>query len=62
MKHFSEEELMEIIKFAKSPIGQKFLKKMPEVTKSSYEATMKLIGGDGAAIQKAFQEEVEKDK
>lgn len=62
IKHFSEDELKEIIQFVKSPIGQKFLKKQPELAKSNQEITLKLVGGNGEAIQKAFEEEVEKDR
>jgi len=62
MKHFSESEMEDIEKFSKSPTGQKFIKKMPEVAKSTLEVSMKLAGGDGEAMKKIFEEEVAKDK
>src|SRR5947209_6069029 len=35
MKHFSEDDMAAIIEFTKTPAGQRFVKKMPEVTKGA---------------------------
>lgn len=42
---YSEEELLELVDFYKSPIGQKFLKKMPELMEVTMGMTQQLMGG-----------------
>jgi len=43
MKVYSEDEINEINKFYKSPVGQKMVKKMPELTKESMALTRKSL-------------------
>jgi len=45
MQVYSEEELLELVEFYKSPIGQKFLSKMPELMEVSMGMTQQLMGG-----------------
>jgi len=45
MQVYSEEELLELVDFYKSPIGQKFLEKMPELMEVSMGMTQQLMGG-----------------
>ena len=42
---YTEQELSELIEFYESPIGQKFLDKMPEVMAKSMELTQSMMGG-----------------
>jgi len=62
MKHFTEEELVELIQFFKSPIGKKLFEKTPEFYKTYVEFFRKLAGQGGDALSKAIQEEIDKDK
>lgn len=37
-KHYTDEEIAALLKFYKSPIGQKVIEKMPLITQDSYQA------------------------
>lgn len=55
-KHFEQEELEEMIKFNKSPVGQKFVAKMPEIVKESMAAGMKWGQKLGEDAMKRYEE------
>ncbi len=49
-KYYTDEEVTELLKFYKSPIGQKVIQKLPLITQDSYQA--------GAQWGKALGEKV----
>jgi len=61
-KHFTEEELVELIQFFKTPAGKKLLEKTPEFSKTYVDFFRKQAGEAGDALTKAIQEEINKDK
>jgi hypothetical protein len=61
---YTDEEVKEIIKFYKSPVGQKLLKKMPELMQATMgvmQKAMKDIMPKVQAIQKELGDELAKD-
>lgn len=61
-KYFTEDELIELISFCKTPVGKKLNVKSPEITKTYHRLSLKLAGENGDALTKAIQEEIAKDK
>lgn len=59
-KHFTAEELKELIKFYKSPVGKKLSEKQPEISKEYIGIFKKLTADD--ELNKAIQEEIARDK
>jgi len=53
---FTEKELLGIIKFYESPIGQKFIEKQPELMKKSMQISQKQMIGLAPKIQKLTEE------
>ena len=53
---FTKEELEGIIAFYKTPVGQKFIKKQPELMQKSMEITQKQMTTIMPKIQKAMQD------
>jgi hypothetical protein len=61
---YTDDEVKEIIKFYKSPVGQKLLKKMPELMQATMgvmQKSMKDIMPKVQAIQKELADELAKD-
>ena len=42
---YTEQEMLELVEFYESPIGQKFMAKMPEMMKVTMEMTQDMMGG-----------------
>lgn len=61
MQEFTENELKEIVKFYKTPLGQKALKKLPAVTQKCWDIGSE-IGGQVSSSPKYHQMLVEKVK
>lgn len=62
---YTEEELKDVIKFYQSPTGQKFIAKMPELTKASMimvQDMMKTFMPKMQALQKELQDELKAEQ
>lgn len=57
---FTEDELVELNKFMKSPVGKKFIAKSPEVMKAYAGLYSKLAGEQGQVFQEVLNEEINK--
>ena len=55
---FTEDELKELIRFYQSPLGQKVLKKMPELMQKSIEKTQALLQSKMPEFQKRLQKTI----
>ena len=65
VQHYSEEELNELSRFYESPVGQKFLDKMPEVMGASMEMAQEMMAGFYARLpelQEALEADIEAAK
>ena len=56
---FTEKEMKDLIAFYKSPIGQKFIEKMPELQKKTMEIMQKRMMTVIPQLQKSLKESVE---
>lgn len=55
---FTEDELKELIRFYQSPLGQKVLKKMPELMQKSIEKTQAILQDKMPEFQKRLQKTI----
>jgi len=55
---FTEAELNELTEFYKTPLGQKMLKKMPELIEKTMQKTQRLLADKMPAFQKKLQQTV----
>jgi hypothetical protein len=55
---FTEDELKELIQFYKSPLGQKMLKKMPELMQKSLQKTQTMLQENMPAFQERLQKTI----
>ena len=62
MKEFTEKELRELTDFYRTPLGKKMIAKMPELTKRSYEASMKMMEAKQDEFRRVLAEEIRNDK
>ena len=62
MKEFTEKELKELTDFYGTPLGKKMIAKMPQITKRSYEAGVKMMEAKQDEFRRVLAEEIGKDK
>lgn len=56
MQVYSEEELLELVEFYNSPIGRKFMDKMPELMEVTMTMTQQMMGGFYGRLEELYAE------